>query len=349
MTKILVVDDSALMRKQIKIILDEYPEFQVEFARNGRQALEVLETFNPDVITLDINMPEMDGLTCLSHIMTRKPTPVIMFSSLTEKGAMATLESMALGAVDYVLKPGGTISLSIEEIKKDLIAKIKSAARSKPKISSPQRKPILKQEQAIKQELITKINQNFKLVLIGVSTGGPRTLEEIIPVLPSNFLGAVVVCQHMPEAFTAAFSTRLNSISNIKVQEITAPTKLLPGNVYIAKGGHDVSIVERDKALTAVIKPMDRKYNWHPSVEHMVETAISCYSIKNIIGVMLTGMGDDGAAVMSKIHKLGGKTIAESEESSVVFGMPNELIKHGGATEILHSCNIADKLVSWTM
>ena len=379
MTRVLVVDDSALMRKQLVAMLQGEPGFEIEVARNGREALQQLDRFGPDVITLDINMPEMDGLTALSHIMVQRPTPVVMLSSLTEKGAMATLEAMALGAVDYLPKPDGTISLSIDQVRGELLCKVRAAASarirtpgSRPAAGSNRPDPLVPRREApgvavtraaasvaarpgMAQRPLaaaaapSTAKYPFGLVVIGVSTGGPRTLEEILPKLPTYFPWPVLVAQHMPVAFTAPFANRLNTHCAMRVTEVNQPTALEPGNVYIAQGGSDMFVSDRGGRLFAVVKPADQRYAWHPSVEALVESAMRYCPPQKLVSVMLTGMGDDGADAMAEVFRRGGRTIAESERSAVVFGMPGELVKRGGATLTLDSGDIADQLVQWVM
>lgn len=372
MTRVLVVDDSALMRKQLVSMLRGEPDFEVEVARNGREALQQLDRFGPDVITLDINMPEMDGLTALSHIMVQRPTPVVMLSSLTEKGAMATLEAMALGAVDYLPKPDGTISLSIDQVRGELLCKVRAAARARVrsglKLAAPAPRPeplVARREtpgptptRAAARTLprpatpplaAAADRYPFGLVVIGVSTGGPRTLEEILPRLPACFPWPVLVAQHMPAAFTAAFANRLNACCSVNVMEVNQPTALQAGMVYIAQGGSDMYVSDRGGRLFAVVKPADRRFVWHPSVEALVESALRICPPQRLVSVMLTGMGDDGANAMVEVFRRGGRTIAESERTAVVFGMPGELVKRGGATLTLECGQIADQLVQWTL
>lgn len=377
MTRVLVVDDSALMRKQLVSMLQGEPGFEVETARNGREALQQLDRFGPDVITLDINMPEMDGLTALSHIMVQRPTPVVMLSSLTEKGAMATLEAMALGAVDYLPKPDGTISLSIDQVRSELLSKVRAAAgarllkgvRPATPAAATRKEPLVPRREMPTRPVTPAASDTvarraplvptraapvsgkypFGLVVIGVSTGGPRTLEEILPSLPAHFPWPILVAQHMPAAFTGPFANRLDAHCALQVAEVNQPTALQAGKVHIAQGGSDMLVSDRGGRLYAVVKPAELRYAWHPSVEALVESALRICAPKQLITVMLTGMGDDGADAMVEVFRQGGRTIAESERSAVVFGMPGELVKRGGATLTLDSAQIADQLVQWTL
>ena len=348
MTKILIVDDSALMRKLLREIFEKEGDFVIETARNGKEAIEKNLSFQPDVITLDINMPEMDGITALSYIMNQRPVPVVMVSSLTEKGALATFEALNLGAVDYVTKPGGTISLKIDEIRDEIISKVRSATRAKLKTKALVRKIKEEREKILKpsppKEVSTK---DERLVLIGVSTGGPRTLEEILPELPADFPMPVIVAQHMPPTFTKSFAERLNSICELNVVEVDHPMPVETGTIYIGKGGTDVVLARRAQKLIVHSKPENPSFLWHPSVEILGRSALEHCDPQKIIAVMLTGMGYDGADAFTEIKKRGGKTIAESEESAVVFGMPRELIERNGATVVLPAEKIAKQLIKW--
>jgi two-component system chemotaxis response regulator CheB len=348
MIKVLVVDDSALMRKLLKEFFEQEGDFKIELARDGKEAVEKNLSFGPDVITLDINMPVMDGLTALAHIMNTRPVPVVMVSSLTEEGAVTTFEALNLGAVDYVAKPGGTISLNIAEVKDEIISKVRAAAKAKLRAKT----------------LVTKIREDRKkfvrtppkettttggerVVIIGVSTGGPSTLEEILTEIPEDFPIPIIIAQHMPPTFTKSFADRLNSICELNCVEVDHPMPVETGTIYIGKGGTDVVLARRMGKLIVQPKPENPSFLWHPSVELLGRSALEHCDPKKIIGVMLTGMGYDGSDSFTEIKKSGGKTIAESEESAVVFGMPKELIEKGGATVILPSDKIAKQLIKW--
>lgn len=351
MIKLLIVDDSALMRRQLVTLFEAEGDFTVRQARNGRDAVEENRVFEPDVMTLDINMPEMDGITALSHIMAQRPVPVIMLSSLTERGALATFEALNLGAVDYVAKPGGTISLSLGEIKDDLVRKVRAAAGSRLKTRRPtaqeRRQRQRDAEVVATRPALASGTGTDGVVLIGVSTGGPRTLEDILPLLPAHFPWPVLVAQHMPAAFTKPFADRLDAICAIRVVEAAHPMALEPGVAYVGKGGADLTLSKRAGKMTVVPKPETKEYLWHPSVELMGRSALEHFAPKQILGVMLTGMGYDGADAFAEIKKRGGRTIAESKESAVVFGMPAELIERGGASIVLPSDKIAAQINLW--
>lgn len=351
--KLLVVDDSALMRRQLSQLFEAEGDFTIRLARNGREAVEENLAWQPDVITLDINMPEMDGLTALAEIMATRPVPVVMVSSLTEKGALATLEALALGAVDYVAKPGGTISLSIVEIKGELVAKVRAAVCAKPRrrgssLTGRLREEREKAKMAKPAFVRGSLGQVPGLVVIGVSTGGPSTLEEILPKLPADYPFPVIVAQHMPAAFTGPFARRLDQLCALNVVEVTRPMDVSSGTIYIGKGGADVVVTMRAGKLTVLAKPESKEHLWHPSVELLGRSVLEYYEAKQVIGVMLTGMGYDGADAFTEIKKRGGRTIAESEETAVVYGMPKELIERGGASLVLPLPKIANQLIAWT-
>ncbi len=355
MKKVLVVDDSALMRKLLTGVLRE-GGYEVASARNGAEAVAMVVQWQPDVVTLDINMPEMDGLTALSQIMTARPTPVVMVSSLTEKGALATFEALALGAVDFIPKPGGTISLRVDDIAALLLEKVRSASRAKLGAAAARRpptpavKPLAAPARPAAASAAAGAPGNSDvagLVLVGVSTGGPRTLEDILPRLPAEFPWPVLVAQHMPANFTDTFARRMDSLCALSVREVHTALPLQPGHVYIGRGGTDLTVSDRSGQLYAVPRPESPGVLWHPSVEVLVESAMQHLAPQRLIGVMLTGMGNDGAAAMARLKQAGGRTIAESAETAVVFGMPAELIERQGAGLVLPCTGIAAQLRAW--
>lgn len=353
MIKLLIVDDSALMRRQLTQIFANAGDFEISQARNGLDAVEQNRTFMPDVVTLDINMPEMDGITALSLMMADRPVPVVMVSSLTEQGALATFEALNLGAVDYIAKPGGTISLSIGDITDELVAKVRAASKARLKSKKPGAAGLVQRLREDKEKLVGRPMALRRgvgsegLVIIGVSTGGPRTLEDILPLLPVNFPWPVLVAQHMPNAFTKSFADRLNKVCELEVVEAASPMPVLPGKIYIAKGGADMVVAMRAGRLTVLPKPESSQHLWHPSVELLGRSVLEHCDPARVTAVMLTGMGNDGSDVFTEIKKLGGQTIAESETTAVVFGMPRELIEKRGASVVLAADKIAAQLTLW--
>ncbi|MFC7527181.1 chemotaxis-specific protein-glutamate methyltransferase CheB [Actinoplanes sp. GCM10030250] len=350
-TSVLVVDDSALMRRALKSILAEAGDFDVHTARNGVDALEQLGRVKPDVVTLDINMPEMDGLTCLTRIMEEHPTPVVMVSSLTEHNALVTLEALELGAVDYVPKPGGTVSLNIDEVSADLVSKVRAAAAARLKraggltarLRAQTRKAV---ETAPPRREIGQVGA-VDLVLIGSSTGGPALLSDLLPQLPASFGAPVVVAQHIPASFTAALARRLDELCQLRVHEVDRIMTLQRGHIYIGRGNADVVVARRTDNLIVKSVPSAAEYRWHPSVDRLAGSARRYVDAQRMVCALLTGMGDDGATEMAAIKEGGGRTIAESEDTAVVWGMPGELARRGGATAVLPSYEIAERLTDW--
>ncbi|WP_010545323.1 chemotaxis-specific protein-glutamate methyltransferase CheB [Sphingomonas elodea] len=345
MIRLLIVDDSALVRTQLAQLFTEEGGFEIRQARNGAEAVEEVRAFRPDVVTLDINMPQMDGLTALSLIMTERPTPVVMVSSLTERGALVTLEALHLGAVDYIAKPGGTISRSFGDIRRELVSKVRAAAGARLRYGEPVRvRPAPAPAPTPRPALRVR---RRGVVLIGVSTGGPKTLEDILPDLPADFPWPVVIAQHMPAAFTRSFAERLNKVCPLTVIEVAAPVAIEPGTAYVAKGGADLVLADRGGRLYAIPKPENPAHAWHPSVEVLARSALQHCPAQTLTAVMLTGMGNDGADGFAEIHRRGGHTIAESADTAVVHGMPRELIARDGAEMVLPAQKIAEQLNRW--
>jgi two-component system chemotaxis response regulator CheB len=354
--RLLVVDDSALMRKHLRQIFEAEGDFDLAFARTGREALEQVEAFRPDVVTLDVNMPEMDGLSCLEQLMASgAEARVVMVSSPTERGADVTLRALELGAVDFVPKPDGTVSLSIDRISGVLVGKLRAAARARPQRAHGLRERVRAQRREAEQRVAAAAAQRAAsrsgapgLVLIGVSTGGPRTLEDIVPDLPADFPWPVVIAQHMPASFTKVFARRMDGVSALEVIEVDAAVPLTAGRVYIGRGDADVVVERRLGRLIANSVPSDASL-WHPSADRLVASALEVMPAASMVGVLLTGMGNDGAAAMTTLRKRGGHTIAEAESTAVVFGMPAELIRMGGAEIVLPSGAVSRQLMSWSL
>lgn len=349
--RLLIVDDSALMRRMLQDCFANEPGIEVATARDGIDALEKLHAFRPDVITLDINMPKMDGLTCLAHIMEERPCPVVMVSSLSEKGAVATFEALELGAADYVTKPDGTVSLSLDLIFGELRSKVQAAGRSRSRLL--RERPVRRRSPPADPEPLPQdagtASGTVELVLIGSSTGGPRVLEDILRNLPADFPVPILVAQHMPPRFTRIFAERLADACNLKVQELDRAMPLEPGNAYIAPGAKDVEVSHQFRRTIARPVDADPSRTWHPSVSRMVASALDTFAPRQLLGVMLTGMGDDGSVEMARIHWGGGRTIAEAEATAVVWGMPQKLIEQDGASIVLPADRIAGQIRRWAV
>jgi two-component system chemotaxis response regulator CheB len=310
--------------------------------------------FQPHVVTLDINMPEMDGLTALSLIMTERPVAVVMVSSLTNEGALATFEALNLGAVDYVAKPGGTISLSIDRITEELVAKVRSAARARPRGKPLTAATVVRrlQEERKKASAASLASAQPRgnvegLLVMGASTGGPRALEIVLSELPANFPWPVLVAQHMPAAFTRAFAERLDQLCALQVVEAGSALAVEAGKIYIGRGGADMLLTNRPGRLTVLPAPENPNYLWHPSVELLGRSVLEHCDPRRVTAVLLTGMGHDGSDAFTEIRKRGGRTIAESEDSAVVWGMPAELVRKGGASLVLAAEKVAVQLTTW--
>ncbi len=357
---VLVVDDSALMRRRIADLLGE-AGFRVETAATGEEALVRLPVLDPDVVTLDITMPGMDGLACLARIMVEHPKPVVMVSALTGAGAEETLEALRLGAVEAVQKPAAG---AIGRIGMELVETVRAAASSRPRRVHGLRERLrLARARIAGEDFAAPASSSPQdasrspaeapggegVVLVGVSTGGPSTLEDILPVLPADFPWPVVVAQHMPPAFTATLARRLDELCALRVVEVARATVLEPGLVCIARGGADLELARRGGRLQAVCVPASPDRPWHPNADRLVTSALRLLPADRLVGVLLTGMGDDGGASMAELHGRGGRTIAESEDSAVIFGMPQDLIRRGGAGIVLPSNRIAGQLVRWLM
>ena len=359
MIKILVVDDSPLMRRLLDEIFRLAGDFEIALARNGVEALQQLHAFKPDVITLDIQMPGMDGLVCLDRIMLERPSPVIMVSSLTEAGAAETLEAIALGAVDFFAKPSRAISLEIEALASVLVDKARAASKARLRRShrltervrariGDHLKPLPAAARSVPTDAAIPVGTGGEIdgcVVIGASTGGPPALDTVLSGLPSDFAWPVVVAQHMPATFTGPLAQRLNGLCAIEVAEVARPTLLTGGRVYVAKGDADLIVSRRPAGLIVQAVPSSPEFHWHPSVNRLVESAIDHIGARRLVGVLLTGMGDDGAAAMTRLHGQGGRTIAEAEETAVVWGMPGALVKSGAAEFVVPIEKIADHLI----
>lgn len=358
--KVLVVDDSAFMRKIIQDILNSENDIKViSTAKNGKEALEKVKTLNPDVITLDVEMPEVDGLSCLREINKISNTPVIMLSGLTREGADLTIRALEAGAIDFITKPVNLFSLAGDEKKKEIIDKIKMAYRSvnKSKPIQPQTpvtetkpitfiKPIKTEAKPIKSKTSTYTG-SLNIVAIGTSTGGPRALQSVIPFIPADIPAAILIVQHMPPNFTKSLADRLNDMSKINVKEAEDGDVLVAGTAYIAPGDFHMR-VNKVRNGTYVIK-LDKEPavgGHRPSVNVMM-TSLSQTGIRgNITGVIMTGMGADGSEGL-KLLKNNNKafTIAQDEKSCVVYGMPKSAYLTGAVDVVVPLNDISNEIL----
>lgn len=342
MIKILIVDDSAFMRKLLSDLFSSESDFMIiGTARNGKEAIDKVEQLKPDVVTMDVEMPILNGIQALEIIMKETPTPVLMLSSLTSAGAKATLTALELGAVDFVAKTSGVIS-SITGIGNEILAK--SRAASKANVSQ------LSKIKATLPSMINLSSPNFTasseegILAIGTSTGGPRALQEIITRLPGNLPCGIVIVQHMPSGFTKSLAERLNSLSALTVKEAEHNEVIRPGFVFIAPGDYHMTI-EREGNKKVVKLNQNPPIGGHrPAVDPMMESVAKAYG-ERTVGVILTGMGHDGAKGIQAIKQQRGYTIAEDQSTAVVFGMPKSAIELGVVDKIAPLSAIASEIV----
>lgn len=338
--KVLVVDDSALMRQILGEILRQDPQLTVVgSAPNPYVAWEKIRTLQPDVLTLDVEMPRMDGLTFLEKLMRARPMPVVMVSSLTERGCETTMRALELGAVDFVTKPKVDVNSGTIELGAEIMEKVKTAARARVRIRRD-RGPAAPPRQAGPLLQTT----THKVICIGASTGGTEALSEVLTALPADSPGIVIV-QHMPAGFTRSFAERLDRSCQIRVKEAEDGDRILQGHALLAPGGLHMA-VRRVGASHLVRVGPGQPVNRHcPSVDVLFRSAAQ-HLRSNAIGVILTGMGADGAAGMLEMRNAGARTIAEDESTCVVFGMPREAIALGGAEDVVPLDRVADRILT---
>jgi two-component system, chemotaxis family, protein-glutamate methylesterase/glutaminase len=341
--KVLVVDDSALMRKLIPQILARDSDIEVVgTAMDGEFGLKKIEDLNPDVVTLDLEMPRMDGMETLRQITRRFRVPVIIVSALSTEGATATFKALAMGALDFVAKPRDAASAHMDEIAEDLIKKIKVASRTKVKNTIM---PNALERARPNKPLVRPRVEPTRIVAIGVSTGGPNALEYLLGQLPGDFPGSIIVVQHMPEGFTEMFARRLNANCAIDVKEAQSGDLLVAGRALICPGDRHIKVRRLPLASTVVLSDEERLNGHRPSVDILFRSVAADFGPR-VIGVLMTGMGDDGAAGLGLIKDAGGLTVAQTEESCVVFGMPKAAIERGFAMRVVPLDMLAGMLVN---
>ncbi len=339
--RVLIVDDSALVRKILKDAISQDPDMEVVgTATNGLEAINAIKELKPDVVTMDINMPEMDGLAALEYIMRKNPLPVVMISALAQKGAKATLLALELGAVDFITKPSPYPS-SVRKVSDEVVPKVKAASQARMSVLAgrPGRRA------RIRPLKVGEPRPMGKLVVIGASAGGPRALSEIMSAFPSSMPAAMVIVQHMPGVFTRSFAARLNSLSGLQVKEAEDGEELLPGKALVAPGGKDL-IVTREEGQPGRAQLMDsqNRAGASPHIDTTMITAAEAYGAKTV-GVIMTGMGSDGAKGIEKIKKSKGSTIAQDEESCLVYGMPKVAVEKGCVDWVVSLEEIPEKVL----
>ena len=340
---VLIVDESALVRRILSDMISREPGMEVAgVARNGVEATKLTQELDPDVVTMDIYMPDVDGLSALEYIMKRYPRPVVMISALAKNGAESTLKALEMGAVDFIEKPSRSPD-SISGVREEIIRKIKTAAQSKAR-------EVLERARKVKPPRKVRLRKSLvrggRVVVVGASAGGPRALAQIIPTLPEDLPAAVAIVQHMPEQFTGSFAERLNSKSLIEVSEARQGEEISEGRAYVVPGERDMVFeVFGARGVRTRLMPTVAKHGASPVVDVTMESAAQVFGGR-AIGVLLSGMGSDGAMGLGMIKKAGGDTIAQDEETSLVFGMPRAAIERKLVGEVLPVEKIAEAIVA---
>ena len=334
--RVLVVDDSGFFRRRVSEIINADGRMEVAgVAANGREAVEMNESLKPDVITMDYEMPVMDGITAVRTIMAQRPVPILMFSSLTFEGARVTLDALDAGALDFLSKNFDAIAKGTAEVKKTLTDKIAAVARKQSKaVATP---PVARASAAVSKPVGKK-----DLIVIGTSTGGPAALQTLFKSIPAGFQTPIVIVQHMPGSFTAAFAQRLNNMSPLTVKEAAEGDVLEKGHVYVAPGGMQL-MVDKRHGGSIHIHESDERVNYRPSVDIAFASAAKHFG-RNVLGIVLTGMGADGKEGARLLKKAGSSIWAQDEESCVIFGMPLAVIKDGLTDSVLSLTDIGPRL-----
>jgi two-component system chemotaxis response regulator CheB len=353
-TTVVVVDDSALVRSLLTEIINRQPDMIcVGAAADPLLAREMIRMLNPDVITLDVEMPRMDGLDFLARLMRLRPMPVVMVSTLTERGADVTLKALELGAVDFVSKPKIGVADGLRQLGNDITDKIRTAAKARVhRLASPPAAATAGSAPGApaaphKAPAVPAMGRlsTEKIIFIGASTGGTEATREVLVNLPAD-CPAVMITQHMPPGFTKSYAARLNGLARIRVAEAADGERVLPGHAYIAPGGFHLSVERSGANYIARVQDGEPVNRHKPSVEVLFESAARVVG-RNALGVMLTGMGGDGAKAMKAMRDAGSWNVCQDEASCVVFGMPREAIAHGAAHEVLPLGQIASRLIEW--
>ena len=341
--RVLIIDDSALVRSLLTEMINREPDLEaIGAAPDPLVAREMIRALNPDVLTLDIEMPKMDGLDFLERLMRLRPTPVVMVSTLTERGADATLRALELGAVDFIAKPRLGIAAGLGALAHDICEKIRVAARVRMRRHTSAPGPVVVgAPEKPKQAAFSRVSTE-KLIVIGASTGGTEAIREVLQQLPADS-PAVLITQHMPAGFTRSFAARLNGLCRITVSEAVDGERILPGHAYIAPGDHHLRLAKSGANYLVAIDNGPPVNRHRPSVEVLFKS-VAALAGPNALGVMLTGMGRDGARAMLEMKHAGRFNIAQDEATSIVFGMPREAIACGAVDEVLPLQKIAPRL-----
>ena len=343
--KVVVVDDSAFMRKSLSIMLESDPQIKVvAVARDGKEGIEKIREFQPDLVTMDIEMPGMDGLTALGIIMKEMPLPVLMVSSLTTDGAKSTLDALNLGAVDFIPKELSFVSLDIVKIKAELVSKVKQIVQSRSLQFRMQR--VMAASRGVLQSAaagnaggaakapaargVWPVTKGLRGVVLGISTGGPFALLQILPKLPKDFPLGIAIVQHMPPRFTRSMAERLDGVSQVHVKEAEDGDRMEPGLVLVAPGGEHMTFRTSGTSVKAHISPEPLNTLYRPCADVMMTSAVEAFN-GPLLGVIMTGMGKDGLEGLKLIKQKGGYVVAQNEETCVVYGMPKAAVDSGVA------------------
>ncbi|MBA2861944.1 chemotaxis response regulator protein-glutamate methylesterase [Methanococcus maripaludis] len=355
--KVLVVDDSAFMRKVLEDILKADDEIEVvATARDGKEAIELAKKLEPNVITMDVEMPIMNGIDATKQIMEHKPTPILMLSAITKQGSEATLKALDNGAVDFIEKPSGSVSLDIRTIGENIIKKVKAASKSTARIKSSRIFETIKKEEKSDNNALEKTIEkisglspeklNNMAIMIGSSTGGPPVVSEIISNIPKN-MPPIFIVQHMPRGFTRVFAERMNNNSSITVKEAEHGELVKPDHAYVAPGDSQMILQKRGGNIYILIdEDMPKIHGTKPTVDVTAEYVTKYYG-KNTIGVILTGIGRDGANGMKMVKNKGGYTIAQNQETCVIYGMPKTAIEMNVVDKVMDPTNIPDEIIKF--
>lgn len=349
---VMVVDDSAFMRKVITDILEDADDIKVTgTAKNGLEALEKVKLLNPDVITLDVEMPSMDGLSCLKELQKLTMSPVIMLSGLTTSGAKATIEALEAGAIDFITKPTNLFEISGEQKKKEIVEKVRMA-KSIVRRSVPEKTVFRRSERtAAANKLKEDIKRSGKLesiVAIGTSTGGPKALQEVVPYIPGDVPAALMVVQHMPPGFTKSLADRLNTLSGLLVKEAEDGDRVQAGYAYIAPGDYHMLLSKSKDGGLSIKLTKDPSVGGHRPAVNVMMNSIAESGFSRVIGVIMTGMGSDGSEGVVNIKKMNnGVIISQDENSCVVYGMPKAAVNTGAVDEVVPLKQIADVIVKY--
>jgi two-component system chemotaxis response regulator CheB len=349
--QVLVVDDSTFMRKSLAAMLTTDSRIAIAgMARNGEEAVQQVHHLDPDVVTMDVEMPGMNGIEALKRIMAEHPVPIVMVSSLTTEGACDTLKALELGAVDYIPKQLDGVVMKIQDIHDQLIEKIVAASEARDKVRDRRARGTFRQAVSSSAGALTAhsvtVTRGAKLVAIGCSTGGPQALLEILPAFPRDFPAGVIIVQHMPKAFTKPFADRMNSVCELEVKEAVDGDEIGPGRILIAPGGAQCRV--RRKSIMSCVVALGSNVERHlhaPSVDVLMQSVAAVYEERGI-GVILTGMGHDGLEGMRAIKAANGRTIAQDEKSCIVYGMPKAVVEAGYAEKVIPLSGVVGEILN---